>query len=112
VGKLLEDKHEIKVEWLMTCPKRVGEAFRRRNTFWTILLTLRSKTFPPLPYSLIFSPFLLLICCPQLSPVFFISIKTHLRLPFLLQTKRSREMMRQRRETEAQRERFTVEKSH
>jgi len=37
----------------MTCPKRVVEAFRRRNTFWTILLPLRSKTLPLLPYSLI-----------------------------------------------------------
>jgi hypothetical protein len=62
------------------------------------------KMLPPLSYSLIFSPFLLLICCPHLSPVFFISTKTHLPLPFLLQTERLREMMRQRRETEAEKE--------
>jgi hypothetical protein len=73
--------------------------------FWTILLLLRYKTLPPLPYSLIFSPFLLLICCPHLSPVFFISTETHLPLPFLSQTEGLREMMRQRKETEAERER-------
>jgi hypothetical protein len=39
----------------MNCPKRVGEAFRRINTFWTILLPLRYKTLPSSLFSHIFS---------------------------------------------------------